>query len=115
MANHIDVAHGLGCQFIQMGPGRVRCVRCGRYVVTPNPPERVFATCPAAAPTDQPQPPTPADPETIKLRRSRCGDCDNYIGRERCKHIELGCRTAYRAVISAAAGRCPLDKWPPSA
>lgn len=49
-----------------------------------------------------------ADP-TIYKRLAACETCMDYMGGERCKSIELGCRRAFRRELRE--GSCPRSKW----
>jgi hypothetical protein len=56
-------------------------------------------------------------PRTVTMeeknrRLSICATCDDY-GTERCKQIDEGCRTTFRAVLNSASGKCPRNKWIP--
>lgn len=58
-----------------------------------------------------PSPVELASAEQIACRRAACGGCDQYMGEERCKRLELGCGRMYRARLTKQDGKCPMGRW----
>jgi hypothetical protein len=40
-----------------------------------------------------------------------CEACSEYMGGERCKLVEMGCRNSFWTLLSDAAGQCPQSLW----
>jgi hypothetical protein len=44
-------------------------------------------------------------------RLELCLVCPEYLGSERCKRLELGCRNAFRMSLDSPLAVCPVGVW----
>lgn len=58
------------------------------------------------------------DPKIMSLtdnlywkRLELCTICHKYLGSERCKSLELGCRNAFRMALDSPEAVCPEGLW----
>lgn len=52
-----------------------------------------------------------AVPEIYWKRLEDCKPCVHYMGNERCKLIDLGCRNKFRMRLDDEDASCPAGKW----
>ncbi len=81
------------CGLVTNVPSTTRRLICRCGFDTVNGPEQMAAT------------------HFVWERIRTCEACMQYMGGERCKLIELGCRNKFRAVAYRTTGRCPQSYW----
>jgi hypothetical protein len=50
-------------------------------------------------------------PDLYTKRLETCETCHHYMGRERCKLLDLGCRQKFRDHLDNPDVMCPAGKW----
>lgn len=64
---------------------------------------------PASRVTQKPKSP----PWELQSRVATCMACEAYMGKERCKEMELGCGNVFRKKLMRAENGCPRKLWTP--
>jgi hypothetical protein len=90
---------------------RFECPSCGLVLDLPGDTKRLICRCgfdtAERAIEDQ-----AVDETHFTWQRIRvCEACEEYMGGERCKLVELGCRNVFRKTLLDTNGMCPLDRW----
>lgn len=52
-----------------------------------------------------------ASKEQMDARLEICDTCENWMGNNRCKHLDLGCGREFLRALRSVSGKCPAKKW----
>ena len=87
------------------------CPSCGLILNLPEDTKRIICRCQFDSST-RPLEEMIADRSHYTWQRlAACEQCCQYMGGERCKLIELGCRNRFRVLLHRETAKCPIGVW----